>query len=105
PPKRRHSGRTGSGFIKYERVFFHRYWNGIQLADREDTAGAQKDQAGLSGSTIFEDVERPLKIMLYKLSAAGFAINAGDHTCIRRGIDYPIHIGDQLEIALQPHIT
>ena len=60
--------------------------------DREDTAMLSDRRP--SGSTIFEEVERPLKIVLYELSAAGFAINAGQHACIRRGIDYPIHIGE-----------
>src|SRR5258707_14724411 len=53
----------------------------------------------------FEKIERPLQIVLHELAAASATVHTGENARVRRGIYYPVHLADRLQIAHESKIS
>src|ERR1700736_1467893 len=53
----------------------------------------------------FEEIECPLQIVLHELPAASATVHTGENAWVSRGVYYPVHLADRLQIAHEPKVS
>ena len=90
--------------IRHERMLSDHHGQRSQRGDRVDAAGAEQDEAGPAQLAVFKQVDGTAKVVLDQLTAAGSAVDPGQHACIGRGVDHPVGIRQFLEVAGGPQV-
>ena len=96
---RRGPGRQSLAGIEHKCLVLDFERQGSQGLDGINAAAAQKQEAGLVGFAVFEDVYQAGQIVLEQLARSSLPFHSGQNTGIRGGIDDPIHFGKRREIA------
>src|ERR1700726_3632269 len=53
----------------------------------------------------FQKIQRPLQIVLHELPAASATVHTGENARVRRGVYYPLHLADRLQIADESKVS
>jgi hypothetical protein len=52
-----------------------------------------------------EKIHRALQIVLHELPAASGTVHTGENAWVRRGVYYPVHLADRLQIAHESKVS
>src|SRR5689334_23013541 len=76
-----------------------------KIPDRVNTTAAQKYQPSLLFAAVFENIQSPNQIMFTKLPGTRPPVHTCKDTRVGSGINDPITVWNQLDIAAHPEIT